>query len=260
MLASDVTIGEELYFGDEVGGFFGDIAKGFKKVGKTLGKAAKSVVQSPITQSVTGVVAVAFPAVGIPAAAAIATANMAIKKVEAGAAAAKTVNANLTKLKKAASGGNTKAAVAVNAMQVAIAQKKARQLGLPAPRPVAIPGRPSFGTTPAITRNRAIVPAAARQVPTSLYAPTPDPQALARALAAGGSATGKAVLQGVESGQAVAVPDAIAVLPGRAPVHGRRVWVGRAPAGVATHRIDGGHVVTSKERVLSGQPIFVAVA
>ncbi|HET9930200.1 MAG TPA: hypothetical protein VFQ35_05925 [Polyangiaceae bacterium] len=236
---------------DEIGFSFGKLVKGIGRgvssAAKATANVSRAIVQSPITKTAVGVVAVAFPAVGVPAAAAVATANLAIDRVQAGKVAISTVNANISKLKRQAEGGNRSAAHAVNAMQVAIAQRKARKVGKPAPRPVAAPAR-----------HVARVPAAAAQVPTSRYAPSPKPAQLALTLAAGGSALGKRTLNAVNSGQSVELPSGAVVVPGKKPIKGRRVWVGRAPAGVRASLVQGGHAVTKSGYVITGQRIYVA--
>jgi hypothetical protein len=235
----EITIAEDMIGG--VGWSFGKFFKGVAKV-------ATSVVKSPILKVGVGVLAVAFPVVGIPAAAAVAGANLALDKVASGAAAAAVVNANLAKLKVSAKAGNPAAATAVNAMQVALATRKAKAAGLPAPRPVAIQGKGSFSTTPR--------PVALPK--TSLYQPTKTPAALALSLAAGGSPLGKTVLTAVSAGKAVEVPSGVVVVPGKAPMKGRRVWVGKVPAGIKATRVAGAHVVTKAGFVLTGQTVFAS--
>lgn len=236
----------------------GDAEIGFlnlKKIGKSIGKAAKgvargvaSVAKSPIVQAGAGVLAVAFPAVGLPTAGAIAIANSAIKKAEKGAVSVAVVNKNLSKLKRKARAGDAKSAGAVNAMQLAIARRKAAAAGEPPPIAVVRPGAPSMRTTPVDRR-----PA----VPSTLNAPTPRPAAVARQLAAGGTPTGARALAGIASGAAVAVPGAIVAAP-RSVIRGRRVWLGRPPSGTRAIEVRGGHAVTTDGLVISGQRVFVA--
>lgn len=230
-----------------------------KSYGQAL-KIAKPIIKSPITKAAVTGLAVAFPAVGIPAAGALAAANLALDKVQAGVATAKTVNANLSKLKNLGRAGDPKAQVAVNAMQVAMAARKAMSMGRPAPKPVALPGRGSFSITPnvAVQQRSRLVPVAAARAPQSLYAPTQSPASVAARLAAGGSALGQRALSAVSSGQSVGVPEGVVVVPGQAPIRGRRVWVGRAPAGVSAAPIQGAHAVTKRGYVFSGQSIYVA--
>jgi hypothetical protein len=238
---------------DEIGWFGSKLVKSVSKVAKSVGKAATSVVKSPILQVGVGVLAVAFPAVGIPAAAAVAAANLAIKTANTGAAAAKDLNSKLGQLKAAATKGDEKAQHAVNAMQVALAAKKAKALGLQRLRPVAVPGKGSFSTTP--------VPLAklkAKQQPTSLYAPTQAPAALALKLAAGGSALGKQVIAAVGKGQSVAVPNGVAVVPGKRPTRHAKMWIGKPPKGTKARELRGAHAVTKGGFVVTGQAIFVA--
>lgn len=225
-----------------VGFSFKKLARGIGKaaggVVKATAKAGKAVATSSITKAGVGVLAVAFPAVGVPAAAAIAAANVAISQVEKGKATAKQINRNLAKLVGKAKGGDTKAATAVNAMQIAIARSKAAKAGKRPPVPVAKGNkRPP--------------------VPTSLYRASTTPAALATRLAAGGSPLGKQVLAGVQAGKAVTVPGGVVVVPGRAPIRGRRVWIGRPPAGVNAQHVPGGHAVTRSGYVLSGQDLFI---
>lgn len=238
---------------DEVAGFFGDAFKSIKKAASSVAKVTKTVVQSKALQAGVGVLAVAFPAVGIPAAAAVATANVALKAAESGAKAASDINAKLSTLKKAASAGDAKAAHAVNAMQVALAAKKAKQLGMQRLRPVAVKGKGSFSTTP--------VPLAkvkAKQVPTSLYKPTTTPAALATKLAAGGSPLGRKVLAAVSAGKSVAVPNGVAVVPGKRPTKHARMWIGKPPKGTKATQLRGAHAVTKGGYVVTGQAVFVA--
>lgn len=244
-------------FDDEIGFSFKSLAKGIAKGVKSVGKVAKGVVQNKAFQAGVGVLAVAFPAVGIPAAAAVATANVAISQVEAGKKSAKALNSSLSSLKVKASTGDRKAAVAVNAMQVALAARKAKALGLKRLRPVAVPGKGSFTTTPTPLGSPA-TQAVARSLPTSLYSPTPKPAAVAAKLAGGGGAVGKRVLGAVQQGKPVELVDGVAVVTGQAPIVGRRVWVGKAPAGVRVRELRGAHAVTRKGAVLSGQSVFVA--
>jgi hypothetical protein len=70
-----------------VSGWPGSFVKAVKKVGKSkllkkVGSAVKGVVKSKLTGAAIGATAVVFPAVGVPAAAAYATANMAISALE----------------------------------------------------------------------------------------------------------------------------------------------------------------------------------
>lgn len=238
-------------FGDEIG-FLGlgkvvkGIGKGLGKAAKAVGKAAKTVVRSPITQAGVGVLAVAFPAVGIPAAAAVATANVAITQVEKGQKTAKALNKGLASLKGKAKKGDKQAAVAVNAMQLALANRAAARSGLPRPRPVVQPGVSNFSIRPKI------VP----PVPTSLYAPTPKPEQLALKLAAGGSALGRQLLTAVKAGKPVEVPSGVVVVPGKRPVKGKKVWIGKPPAGVRATKVAGAHVVTKGGFTLSGQTVY----
>lgn len=238
---------------DEIG-FLGGFVKSIGKAAKGVVKGAKSVVQSPITQAGVGVLAVAFPAVGIPAAAAVAAANVAIKATETGAAAAADVNVKLNQLKKLATKGDRKAAEKVNAMQVVLAARKAKKMGLKRLRPVAVKGKSNFSTTP--------IPLAkvrAKQTPTSLYRPTQSPADLAAKLAAGGSAVGRTLLQAVSAGKSVAIPNGLAVVPGQRPTRPARMWVGRPPATVkGARQLKGAHAVTRSGYVVSGQAVFVA--
>jgi len=238
---------------DEIGWFGSKLAKSVGKVAKSVGKAATSVVKSPILQAGVGVLAVAFPAVGIPAAAAVAAANVAIKTANQGAAAAKDLNSKLGQLKAAATKGDVKAQHAVNAMQVALAAKKAKAAGLQRLRPVAVPGKGSFSTTP--------VPLAklkAKQVPTSLYKPAQTPANLAANLAAGGSPLGKTVLAAVAAGKSVAVPNGVAVVPGQRPTKHAKMWIGKPPAGTKARQLKGAHAVTKGGFVVTGQAVYVA--
>lgn len=230
-----------------------------KTYGQAL-KVAKPIIKSPITKAAVTGLAVAFPAVGVPAAGALAAANLALDKVQAGVATAKTVNANLSKLKNLGRSGDPKAQVAVNAMQVAMAARKAASLGRPAPKPIALPGRGSFSITPnvAVQQRSRLIPAAAARAPQSLYAPTQSPAAVAARLAAGGSVLGQRALSAVNAGQSVGVPNGVVVVPGQAPIRGRRVWVGKPPAGVSAAPIQGAHAVTQRGYVFSGQSVYVA--
>jgi len=240
---------------DEIGWFGSKIANRLGKIAKGVGKATSGVLKSKIFQGIVGVVAVAFPVVGIPAAAAVAAANIALKAAETGAGAAKELNATLTTLKVKATAGDAKAATAVNAMQVAMAARKAKALGIQRIRPVAVKGsKGSFSTTP--------IPLAAlqaKQQPTSLYKPTQSPAVLASKLAAGGSPLGKKVLSAVTAGQSVAVPNGVAVIPGQKPTRHAKMWIGKVPAGTKGARLlKGASAVTKGGFVLSGQAVYVA--
>ena len=73
--------------GVRVGGWPGSFIKAVKKVAKSklvsqVASSVKSVVQSKITGAVVGAAAVVFPPVGVPAAAAYATANAAIAALD----------------------------------------------------------------------------------------------------------------------------------------------------------------------------------
>ncbi|MEO6599396.1 MAG: hypothetical protein ABIQ16_05950 [Polyangiaceae bacterium] len=73
--------------GVHIGGFPGSFFKAVKKVGKSkllgsVSKAVKSVVQSKLTGAAIGAAAVVFPPVGLPAAAAYATANAALAALD----------------------------------------------------------------------------------------------------------------------------------------------------------------------------------
>jgi hypothetical protein len=227
-----------MYVLEEVSGDFDEVEIGrlfdgkfLKKIGKAasgVGKVAAGVAKSKIFQGVVGVVAVAFPAVGIPAAAALAAANIALKKVEAGANAAAEVNAKLKELKAKASTGNTEAAHAVNAMQVVLAARQAKKMGIARVRPVAVPGKGSFSIKP--------VAQASEDVTT----------------------VGKRARAAVKAGKSVAVPDAVAVVPGQRPTRHKKVWIGRPPRGVKARKLAGAHVVTRGGYILSGQSVFAA--
>jgi hypothetical protein len=73
--------------GARVGGWPGSFIKAVKKIGKSklvsqVAKGVKSVVQSKITGAAIGAAAVVFPPVGVPAAAAYATANAAMAVID----------------------------------------------------------------------------------------------------------------------------------------------------------------------------------
>ena len=238
---------------DEIGFSFGGLVKSIGKAASGVAKVTKSVVQSKALQVGVGVLAVAFPAVGIPAAAAVAAANVAIKATETGVKAAGDINKKLGILKAAAQKGDVKAAHAVNAMQVALAAKKAKALGLQRLRPVAVKGKGSFSTTP--------IPLAkvkAKQVPTSLYKPTQSPASLATKLAAGGSPLGVKLLAAVNAGKSVAMPNGVAVVPGQRPTKHARMWIGKPPAGTKARQLKGAHAVTKGGYVVTGQSVYVA--
>lgn len=76
--------------GVRVGGWPGSFVNAVKKVAKSklvsqVASTVKSVVQSKITGAVVGAAAVVFPPVGVPAAAAYATANQAISAIDTAA-------------------------------------------------------------------------------------------------------------------------------------------------------------------------------
>ena len=73
--------------GVRIGGWPGSFFKQVKKIGKSkllsdVGKAVKSVVKSKVLGAVVGAAAVVFPPVGVPAAAAYATANAALSVLD----------------------------------------------------------------------------------------------------------------------------------------------------------------------------------
>lgn len=75
-----------------------DISKGVQQVGKI----AKDVIKSPITKGIVGGVAAVFPPVGVPALAALATANVAISVVDQAGRVAKTVGNAVDTVKRGA--------------------------------------------------------------------------------------------------------------------------------------------------------------
>lgn len=90
---SDIVAGLEIEpedtedFGDVLGDVVGDVQIGslwgsFKKLGKSIGSAAKSIARSPIVKTVAGGAAIVFPPVGIPATAALVAADRAIAIAE----------------------------------------------------------------------------------------------------------------------------------------------------------------------------------
>ena len=91
-------------------GFWGSIKKAFKKIKravvkvakgkivKSIAKAARGVMKSPITKYALAATAVAFPAVGIPAMAALAASNKILDGVERGSKAARAAVKKLTRL------------------------------------------------------------------------------------------------------------------------------------------------------------------
>jgi hypothetical protein len=73
--------------GVQISGFPGSFFKAVKKIGKTkllksVGAAVKSVVKSKVVGAAVGAAAVVFPPVGVPAAAAYATANAALELLD----------------------------------------------------------------------------------------------------------------------------------------------------------------------------------
>lgn len=247
ILTDEHVIGSDLAYSSEIG--FWNPIKAVGKLGKSIGKAASDVVRSPILKTGVGVLAVAFPAVGVPAAAAVATANVALDKVKAGQVAAAAVSKNMRKLEGRAKQGDRKAAGMFNAMRVAVAQRVNAERGLPPPRVVV---NPAAVVSPASARKAA----AARAV----RAASPQQRAqLAKALAAGGSPTGQKLLAAVRAGKVAELPHALVVVPGRKPMRPKRVFVGKAPAGVKAQRIKGAHVVLRSGMIVTGQAVFAAV-
>lgn len=89
-----------------IAGFFSSIGKVIKKVGrskllKSVSRAAKSVVRSKVTGAIAGGLAVAFPPVGAPAAAAYVAANATLAAVEQAEKAHKTIKKAVTVKRKA---------------------------------------------------------------------------------------------------------------------------------------------------------------
>ncbi len=93
----------------QVSGFFSSIGKFVKKTVRKVGRAkvlkaitrgARAVIRSKITGAAIGVLAVAYPPVGLPAAAAYAAANKAIDVVEKGQRAAKQVDKIASQLRR----------------------------------------------------------------------------------------------------------------------------------------------------------------
>lgn len=92
----------------------------FKKISRNL----KKVVRSPILASVTAGVAIVFPVVGVPALAALATANAALKAAETSKAQAQKLTKLLTATKSAAQQGNPGAKRALEAFTVVRAAQR----------------------------------------------------------------------------------------------------------------------------------------
>jgi hypothetical protein len=128
VIGDDIIIDHMGEIGAEFGwGFLKSISRAVKSVGKTAANVGKAVIRSPLTKVVTTGLAVVYPPVGIPLAAAVAVADKAISMAES---ADKTVRDVAKKLivntKKQAATGDIGAKRAFTLMQARYAQKKAK--------------------------------------------------------------------------------------------------------------------------------------
>lgn len=98
-------------------GAFGWLKKGFKKIGKGL----KSIVKSKYLKAGVAVLAVVYPPVGVPAAAAVASANVVIKAAEKGKPKAKDLIKGTI---AAAAAGDPDAARAAKVMNIVAEARK----------------------------------------------------------------------------------------------------------------------------------------
>jgi len=117
----------------DIGGIFGKITKAAKKVTKNklvkqIAATTKKVVKSKITGGVVSALAVVYPPVGVPAAAAYAAANLALSHIERGQAIKRAAVATLQQAKKsgvkAVIADKTKKLLAVAVTQEKDAKKK----------------------------------------------------------------------------------------------------------------------------------------
>ncbi len=126
-----------------VGGFFKRLRKKIKKavrkvakgkVMRAIGKGVKKVMRNKFTKLVVSATAVAFPAVGVPAAAAFTAANKVIDKVEAGNKAARSAVRKLSRAAKKPGRAGAKARkaakilAATNSWRQGLKVAEARQL------------------------------------------------------------------------------------------------------------------------------------
>lgn len=135
-------VAREVQAQPQIMGFFGSLVRAVKKVGRSkllrkIKNSARKVLRSKITGTVFAGVAAVFPVVGVPALAAYASANQALKMAERGGAIAKKAKRLLAGTAKRARAGDPKAKrqAAVFALllrQRARARRRARALGMPA--------------------------------------------------------------------------------------------------------------------------------
>lgn len=113
----------------EIGSIFGKIGRAVKSIGrskivKAVAKTAKRIVKSKVVGTMSAGLAVAFPPVGLPAAAAYASANAALAAIDRGNAVRKAAASAVSK-SKAPARAAAKARVSINRTkaQVALASK-----------------------------------------------------------------------------------------------------------------------------------------
>jgi type II secretory pathway pseudopilin PulG len=167
---------------DEVGSFWSKLKKGVKSVGKAVGKVGKAVVKSPLVKGLATGAAFVFPPVGVPALAAVATANGLIAATKDVKKAAQAVGV-IKRTQALARTGNPDAQRAVKLLATAARARitprppvKAtpRPVARPAPRPAARPvARPAPRPAP-------------RPVSTALAVRKPQPAATPTVAAARG--------------------------------------------------------------------------
>ncbi|MDD5544384.1 MAG: hypothetical protein PHX83_14540 [Acidobacteriia bacterium] len=116
----------------------GSVLKSQLAVAKPVVKVAAPIIKSPVTKAIVGGVAIAFPPVGIPAAAALTAANVALPYVQKGMAAAQ-AGVRLT----------AKLAPSAKPAPKPAAKPAPKPVARPAPKPVARPATAVMVRSPA---------------------------------------------------------------------------------------------------------------
>lgn len=108
-------------------GFLKSISRAVKKVGRAAGSVGKAIVRSPLTKAVTTGLAVVYPPVGVPLAAAVAVADKAISMAESADKAVRTTaKALMLNTKKEAAKGDVGAKRAFALMRARLATRNAK--------------------------------------------------------------------------------------------------------------------------------------
>lgn len=109
-------------------GFLKSISRAVKKVGKAAGSVGKAIVRSPLTKAVTTGLAVVYPPVGVPLAAAVAVADKAISMAESADKAVRTTaKALMLNTKREAAKGDQGAQRAFALMKSRLAIRDAKK-------------------------------------------------------------------------------------------------------------------------------------